>query len=110
MVQYLRITTKHMAYTTNPNLPDVRRRAREWLQAGWSTRKIARHLGYTQDTVVKWSHRKHLENEPPVPKEGFSMHDSKDISLFIDWYNTERPHMGIEYRTPADMLKVIPSH
>jgi len=57
-----------MAYTTNPKLPEVRRRARELLGKGWSTRKVARHLGYTQGAVVKWSHRKHLENEPPVPK------------------------------------------
>jgi len=57
-----------MAYTTNPKLPDVRRRARELLAKGWSTRKVARHLGYTQGAIVKWSHRKHVENEPPVPK------------------------------------------
>lgn len=68
MVQYLGITPRHMAYTTNPKLPDVRRRARELLKQGWSTRKVARHLGYTQGAVVKWSHRKHVENEPPVPK------------------------------------------
>ncbi|MDE1944324.1 MAG: integrase core domain-containing protein [Patescibacteria group bacterium] len=43
-----------------------------------------------------------------MPKEGFSMHDAKDIPLFVDWYNTERPHMGIGCRTPAEMLKAIP--
>ena len=68
MVQYLGITPRHMAYTTNPKLPEVRRRARELLAKGWSTRKVARHLGYTQGAIVKWSHRKHIENEPPVPK------------------------------------------
>ena len=68
MVQYLGITPRHMAYTKNPHLPDVRRRARELLQQGWGTRKVARYLGYTQGAVVKWSHRKHLENEPPIPK------------------------------------------
>ena len=57
-----------MAYTKNPNLPEVRKRARELLRQGWSTRKVARHLGYTQGAIVKWSHRKHLENEPPTPK------------------------------------------
>ncbi|MDE1944619.1 MAG: hypothetical protein KGI78_02585, partial [Patescibacteria group bacterium] len=40
-----------MAYTTNPKLPEVRRRARELLAKGWSTRKVARHLGYTQGAV-----------------------------------------------------------
>ena len=58
-----------MAYTTNPKLPEVRKRARELLAQGWSTRKVARHLGYTQGAVVKWSHRKHLQNEPPIPKK-----------------------------------------
>lgn len=57
-----------MAYTKNPQLPEVRRRARELLKAGWSTRKVARHLGYQQGTIVKWSHRKHIETEPPIPK------------------------------------------
>jgi transposase InsO family protein len=57
-----------MAYTINPKLPEVRRRAQELLAKGWSTRKVARHLGYTQGAVVKWSHRKHLENERPIPK------------------------------------------
>ncbi len=58
-----------MAYTTNPKLPEVRRRARELLAKGWSTRKVARHLGYTQGAIVKWSHRKHIENEPPIPTQ-----------------------------------------
>lgn len=58
-----------MAYTTNPNLAEVRKRARELLKSGWSTRKVARHLGYTQGAVVKWSHRKHIETEVPIPKK-----------------------------------------
>jgi transposase InsO family protein len=55
----------------------------------------------------------HLERfnrtlQEEMPKEGFSMHDPEDIPLFIDWYNTERPHMGIDCRTPLEMLKAIP--
>lgn len=57
MVQYLGITPRYMAYTKNPNLPDVRRKAQNLLKQGWSTRKVARHLGYTQSAIVKWSHR-----------------------------------------------------
>lgn len=58
-----------MAYTTNDKLPDVRRRARELLKDGWSTRKVARYLGYTQGAIVKWSHRKTVDTIPSAPKE-----------------------------------------
>jgi transposase InsO family protein len=44
-----------MAYTTNPHLPRVRREAVYLVkQKGWSTRQVARHLGYAQGTIVKW--------------------------------------------------------
>jgi transposase InsO family protein len=57
----------------------------------------------------------HLERfnrtlQEEMPKEGFSMHDPKDIPLFVDWYNTKRPHMGIKCKTPSEMLKAIPSY
>ena len=58
-----------MAYTTNNKLPDVRRKARELLKQGWSTRKVARHLGYTQGAIVKWSHRKTVDTIPSRPKK-----------------------------------------
>lgn len=45
----------YMAYTKNPALPRVRREAVYLVkQRGWSTRKVARHLGYAQGTIVKW--------------------------------------------------------
>lgn len=43
-----------MAYTTNPNLPKVRKQAVNLLQQGLSTRQVARYLGYSQSVVVKW--------------------------------------------------------
>jgi transposase len=45
----------YMAYSMNPELPKMRREA-VWLvkQKGWSTRKVARHFGYTQSAIVKW--------------------------------------------------------
>ncbi len=45
---------KHMAYTTNPNIAKVRGEAVELVRRGWSTRKVARHYGYTHSAVVKW--------------------------------------------------------
>jgi len=44
-----------MAYTTNPHLPKVRRDAVRLVKyRGWSTRKVARHTGYNQSTIVRW--------------------------------------------------------
>lgn len=45
----------YMAYSMNPHLPRVRREAVYLVkQKGWSTRKVARYLGYTQSAIVKW--------------------------------------------------------
>lgn len=44
-----------MAYTTNPNLPRVRMEAVRLVKyRGWSTRKVARHMGFSQSAIVKW--------------------------------------------------------
>jgi transposase InsO family protein len=44
-----------MAYTKNPALPKVRRDAVRLVKhQGWSTRKVARHFGYTHSAIVKW--------------------------------------------------------
>lgn len=45
----------YMSYSLNPELPKVRREAvRLGQQEGWSTRKVARHFGYTHSALVKW--------------------------------------------------------
>ena len=46
-----------MAYTTNEKLPGIRAQAVRLLHDGWSTRKVARYLGYAQGTIVKWKQR-----------------------------------------------------
>lgn len=43
-----------MAYTTNPKLPKVRGDATALLAKGWSTREVARHLGFNQSTITRW--------------------------------------------------------
>lgn len=35
-------------------MPRIRREAAALVYRGWSTRKVARHFGYSQSTVVKW--------------------------------------------------------
>lgn len=34
----------------------------------------------------------------------------KEIPEFLEYYNTKRPHMGLEMRTPVEMIKIIPSY
>ena len=58
-----------MPYTTNTKITDVRKEARRLLASGWSTRKVARHLGYAQGTIVKWSHRRNVETRSSRPKK-----------------------------------------
>lgn len=34
----------------------------------------------------------------------------KELPEFLRYYNTERPHMGLNFKTPAEILKVVPSY
>jgi transposase InsO family protein len=44
-----------MAYTTNPNLPKVRREAVNLVKyRGWSIRMTAKHFGFNPSTVSRW--------------------------------------------------------
>lgn len=43
-----------MAYTKNPHLPRVRWEAIRLAREGWSTRKIAQRLGWSQGAVSRW--------------------------------------------------------
>jgi transposase InsO family protein len=47
----------YMTYTTNPQLPKVRRQAVNLVRKGWSTRQVARHFGFHQSTIVRWVNR-----------------------------------------------------
>lgn len=47
----------YMAYSKNPHLPAVRMEAVRLVRSGWSTVKVARHLGFSQSAVVKWMQR-----------------------------------------------------
>jgi len=46
-----------MSYTNNPNIPKVRMEAVRLLRKGWSTRKVARHFGFSHSSVVRWNLR-----------------------------------------------------
>jgi len=57
-----------MAYTTNPNLPKVRLQAVRLIHAGWSSRRVARYLGFNQSTIIRWSKKDiwHLQGIPTL--------------------------------------------
>lgn len=47
----------YMAYSTNHQLPRVRRNAVNFVLSGHSTREAARHFGYSQGAIVQWMKR-----------------------------------------------------
>jgi transposase InsO family protein len=57
----------HMPYTTNKHMPRIRREAADLVRRGWSTRKVARHFGFSQSVIVKW-HKKSIKiGYHPIP-------------------------------------------
>jgi transposase InsO family protein len=56
----------YMPYSNNPNLPKVRMEAVRLVRAGWSQKKVARHLGYGQGTISKWVARAPEERRKKV--------------------------------------------
>ena len=68
---YLGITSRfkviHMPYTTNPHMPRIRREAAQLVYKGWSTRKVARHFGFSQSVVVKWVKKATTYGYHPIP-------------------------------------------
>lgn len=46
-----------MSYTNNESLPRVRALAVRMVRSGKSTREVARHFGYSQSVIVKWTKR-----------------------------------------------------
>lgn len=59
-----------MAYTTNPNLPKVRMEAVRLVKyRGWSTRKVARHTGYNQSTIIRWCKKDSTGGWKKIPTE-----------------------------------------
>lgn len=56
-----------MAYSNNPNLPQVRGKAVELVLKGWSFRRVARHLGFTHSAVVKWMRKAEVRGYGAIP-------------------------------------------
>lgn len=56
-----------MPYTTNPQMPRIRREAAQLVYKGWSTRKVARHYGWSQSAVVKWFKKSKIYGYHSIP-------------------------------------------
>jgi transposase InsO family protein len=56
-----------MAYSNNPNMPQVRREAVRLVRSGWTTTKVARHLGFTHSAIVKWMAKAPRDGRKVIP-------------------------------------------
>lgn len=56
-----------MPYTSNQNMPRIRREAAQLVRRGWSTRKVARHFGFSQSVIVKWFKKSLIYGYHPIP-------------------------------------------
>ena len=63
-----------MPYTTNPHIPRIRREAAQLVYKGWSTRKVARHFGYSQSAVVKWCRKSIRYGYHSIPTQSSKPH------------------------------------
>lgn len=75
----------YMAYTSNPHMPHVRMEAVRLVHAGWSTVKVARHLGFSQSAVVKWIKKAPQDLRARIIPTYSSrpLHHPKELSLKI---------------------------
>ena len=56
-----------MSYTTNKNMPGIRREAARLVRSGWSARKVGRYLGYHHTAVMEWVRKAKIIGDHPIP-------------------------------------------
>lgn len=75
-----------MSYTTNKHMPKIRRDAAELVRKGWSTRKVARHFGFSQSVIVKWSAKAKRIGKYLIPTiSSKPKHHPKQLSDDLVW-------------------------
>lgn len=55
-------------------MPKIRREAAQLVYRGWSTRKVARHFGFSQSVIVKWSKKSRVLGHHPIPTQSSKPH------------------------------------
>jgi transposase len=58
-----------MSYTTNKNMPRIRRDATDLVRRGWSARKVGRYLGYHYTAILKWVRKAKRYGFHPIPTQ-----------------------------------------
>ena len=62
-------------------MPAIRREAAQLVYRGWSTRKVARHFGFSQSVIVKWVKKSKVLGYHPIPtKSSRPLHHPKQLS------------------------------
>ena len=64
----------YMAYTSNPHLPEVRRKTVLLVRSGWSIRKASRYVGVEPSTVMRWVRKAPTNGRLPVPTQSSRPH------------------------------------
>lgn len=54
-------------YSTNPNLPRIRREAAALVAKGWSARKVGRYFGFHHTAVMRWVRESERMGHHPIP-------------------------------------------
>ena len=57
----------HMAYSTNPRLPYIRKEAAQLVRKGWSARKVGRYFGFHHTAVMRWVKESQKIGYCPIP-------------------------------------------
>jgi putative transposase len=55
-------------------MPAIRREASQLVYRGWSTRKVARHFGFSQSVIVKWVKKAKVLGYHPIPTQSSRPH------------------------------------
>ena len=75
-----------MSYTINPHMPRIRREAAQLVYKGWSTRKVARHFGFSQSVIVKWFAKAKKYGRVPIQtKSSKPKHHPKELNNELVW-------------------------
>jgi transposase InsO family protein len=56
-----------MPYTTNKNMPKIRRDAARLVHKGWSARKVGRYLGFHHTAITEWVRKSRVIGDHPIP-------------------------------------------
>jgi transposase InsO family protein len=76
-----------MPYTTNKYMPRIRKEAAQLLvRKKWSTRKVARHFGFNQSTIVRWFKKSITYGYHPIPTlSSRPKHHPRELSNELVW-------------------------